>query len=114
MSLLGAHMRLDSLAYLAGALVALTACNFGDDDCEPAPYRDYAEPAFQLRNPDTGVCEAFGGGGGGGCDTCGNCYDAPTPPALERDWADCYGMCESLGESMCLATSGCRAAYIEG
>jgi hypothetical protein len=67
--------------------------------------------AQELRNPDTGQCTNSGGGGyccGGGCYTED---DAPAVPAL--DWAVCYGMCEGLTESACLAQPRCHAAYLD-
>jgi hypothetical protein len=86
-----------ALAVLASGCVLYGGDDDGDDDvC--AYEGDIA--AAELRNPDTGSCESWGGGGG--------CYGAPEP---WPDWASCYSECEGLDEQGCLATSGCRAAY---
>ncbi len=105
-------------ALLGAALVVSMGCD--DADCQAVfagdGYRGLEIASPELRNPDSGQCEPFYTGGGGGCDACGSCYDAPTgaesPPP--PDWAQCYGACESLDESACLAASGCRAAYVGG
>ncbi|MDB4957607.1 MAG: hypothetical protein JWO36_5176 [Myxococcales bacterium] len=83
--------------------------NGADDTCNGAGVAQV--PAQLQRNPDTGECQAVGGGGG--CDTtCGPCPAVATlslvPPA---DWASCVGNCEALDENTCFATSGCHAAY---
>jgi hypothetical protein len=102
---------------LAVLVVLLSGCDlyFGGDD-DPCAYNDYgggkAEPAvaYELRNPDTGVCE-YGGGGGGWCeDRCGACPPAQEP---ERDWGQCYGHCYGLGELACMNTTDCFAAYLD-
>jgi hypothetical protein len=90
-------------------LVSLTGCSLywhGDDDCNYAD--DYA-PAFELRDPQTGQCEGFGGGG--------NCYCGPCPETAGADipappqWPMCFGSCSALSEQACLTTSTCHAAY---
>jgi hypothetical protein len=75
----------------------------GDDDiCLPTPKN---EPAQLLRNPETGACEAVGGGE---CGPCGPCSEGA---GLEPNWASCGSTCEALAENSCLVTAGCRAAY---
>jgi hypothetical protein len=74
--------------------------------------------AIVLRDPSTGQCQSFGGGGGGGgCDDrCGPCDDAPENDAERAPlptWGICGSACEGLDEQTCLATSGCRAAYLD-
>jgi len=97
-----------SLALVALTLVAGCQLYFDDGDDEPCPpYAADIAPADQLRDPETGECQSFGGGG---CDgRCGPCpdYGAVAMP----DWGSCYSQCESLDESTCFVTSGCRAAY---
>ncbi len=92
----------------AVVLMLLAGCNLyftGDDECD----YDYGAPApaLELRNPQSGQCEAFGGGGG--CDSpCGPCaLDLIALP----DWGACQSECEALDESSCLGATGCRAAY---
>lgn len=77
----------------------------GDDDCvfpqpEPSP------PALLLLNPDTLICEAWGGGFP--CDPrCGPCpaVALSTPPP---SWGFCHGQCEGLPEPACAESPGCR------
>jgi hypothetical protein len=101
-----------------GLLAPLSGCDIffggGDDDClyegaaEADPIQDPG-----LRNPSTGQCESFGGGGGGGGGGCGDWGGAQEPDrAPAPDWGACYGACEGLDETTCLATSACRAAYV--
>ncbi|HUH05721.1 MAG TPA: hypothetical protein VML75_27205 [Kofleriaceae bacterium] len=99
-------------------LAPLAGCELffggGDDDClyEGAPEADPIQDPG-LRNPDTGLCEYFGGGGGGG-GGCGDWGGGATEPdrAPAPDWGQCLGYCDGLGEDACLAASGCRAAYV--
>ena len=90
------------LASAAGCL--LTFDDDAGDDVVCTPGRG-PEP-IELRDPSTGVCQAFSGGAGGGC--------GDDQPATERwpDWAFCYRGCEGLDESTCQTTPGCRAAYL--
>jgi len=92
-------------------------CIFDDDDNECRYYDDYGTgagiAAYELRDPTTGICQAVGGGYDYDCsDPCSPC---PATGAAEDqaipDWGECYSQCESLDESTCRATSGCRAAY---
>ncbi len=53
----------------------------------------------ELRNPDTGKCENFGGGGCGGV------------PIAMPDWGFCTSVCTGLDEASCKATDACRAIY---
>ena len=103
---------------LLAVLVLLSGCdlywNNGDDDCEyyATAGAELSQPANQLRNPETGDCEYFGGGGGYCNDPCAPCaaedQGAPRP---DPDWAQCYGQCNGLTESSCISTSGCQATY---
>ena len=80
----------------------------GDDDCVLPGAADEAF-AVPLRNPETGVCEDFGGGGGGG-----GCYGDDRPagaPQPVPDWGACFSACESLSETECWAAEQCRAVY---
>ena len=99
-------------------LVVLTGCDLyfgggGDDDRlqVPAGWRRRAGRELSLRNPQTGLCEGFGGWGG--CDGfCGPCPYAALTIALP-DWGYCHSACDGLDEQSCQATSGCIAAYDE-
>jgi len=112
-----------ALALLSSA----PACGFyfGDDDsCDGIDYggSGYADteavPQQGLRNPDTGQCEYFGGGTYPPypCDSeCGPCPgDESRPQAPQPTWGFCEGFCTGLDEATCLATPGCRGAYIDG
>ncbi len=102
-------------------LSAASACSFysDDDDCQYGGAQADGEGAAQYdpgqRNPDTGVCEYFGGGGGGGgCgDPCNPCTDVPTGEdrAPAPTWGFCESQCTGLDEATCTAASGCRAIY---
>jgi hypothetical protein len=85
----------------------------GDDDCAGDP--DLGAPIAPLRNPFSGQCEAYGGGGGGGCGDVVPAYAeaADRAPVEYLDWAACYGFCEGLDETTCLATDACRGIYTE-
>lgn len=88
------------------------------DDCSPvhittaAGYGNFRscidEPscggihALELRNPETGVCENWGGG-------CAD-SDALVPVA---DWANCESGCEALDQDTCALTDGCRGIYVD-
>ena len=104
---------------LFAALTVTPGCSFyfgdDDDDCQwggEAPSDPIADPG--IRNPETGLCEYYGGGGGGCDPACGPCADdsygdrAPLP-----SWGYCESYCTGLDELTCQATSGCRAAYLE-
>jgi hypothetical protein len=90
------------------AVVILSGCdlywhNGGDDVCAYGAL----VPSQELRNPQTGDCQPFGGGG---CNNaCGPCAE-PAAGAMPN-WGACYGACEGLAETACLATTGCHAAY---
>jgi len=85
----------------------LAGCHDDDFQCQPLDRAGAAEPAFQLRDPFSGTCQFFGGGGD--CDDpCGRC---PPTGIAQPDWAQCNAQCESLDESTCKTTSGCRAVY---
>jgi hypothetical protein len=87
------------------ALTLLAGCELyfsdgDDDDCQfPADITDNG-----LRNPETGSCEPFGG-----CDP--SCADCAAVTTLNPDWGSCFSACDSLDESTCAGTSGCRVAY---
>lgn len=100
------------LPVLLALLVPMAGC-YEDDECLYAA--EAAADAITYRNPDTGLCQALGGGGGGGggSGTCGDWGgaasqgDALALPA----WAECSTICDGLGEDACLGAEGCRAAY---
>jgi hypothetical protein len=103
-----------SLLFLLGA----SGCEYyygddDDDDCAWGGDSDapYYEPDY-LRNPESGVCEYFGGGGGGCYDGCGPC-DYDEGAAFLPTWAFCDSSCEALDETTCLGTSGCRGVYVD-
>jgi hypothetical protein len=119
-----------AIAYLSSALLSVSVsalassgCNlyFGgddDDDCLWGGERPpEGEAAVRLRNPETGQCEAWGGGGWPCEDPCVPCAQ----PAAEKSdraiawpsWGTCDGYCETLDEATCLVTSGCRGAYVD-
>jgi len=93
-------MRLASLAVLAFALAGCTihldddGDDGGDDDGCLGP------PAHELRDPQTGQCQPFGGG-------CG------PQPLADPDWAACGGACEGLDQPSCAATAGCREIFVD-
>jgi hypothetical protein len=107
---------------IAGVLLlsAASGCIFYSDDDDDCQYGGTgAEPGGAAyydpgqRNPETGVCEYFGGGGGGGCgDPCNPCPEgdqadkAPAPT-----WGYCESQCTGLDEASCTTASGCRAIY---
>lgn len=88
------------------ALVPVTGCSFyvgGDDDDDCPEWRAIAPE--ELRNPETGACEAFGGG----WDDCG---PYPAEDVAWPDWGYCYSECTGLDENTCQDTPGCRAIYV--
>jgi hypothetical protein len=101
-------------------LVALApGCVFfsDDDDCRYGLAGSGTDrvPVPGQRNPETGVCEYFGGGGGGG--GCGDpCYPCPagegSAQAAPPTWGYCESQCTGLDESSCAAASGCRVIYV--
>lgn len=103
---------------LAVIAVLLCGCDLyfgGGGDDVPCAY-DYgggaAEPAYyEVRDPQTGVCQ--GGGGGGWCeDGCGPCPGPAGGAGAIADWGSCYSLCSGLDEQSCFSTSGCYAAYL--
>ena len=137
-------------AFLATALLPAMGCNLyfnggGGDPCEDewggGGAAELPSAPLLLRNPETGVCEDFGGWGGPyPCDdACGPCDNAVPPqitpapvpagdepdgesapsfedqadPAPQPTWGYCDSYCEGLEEGSCLATDGCRGIYAE-
>jgi len=101
--------RLICLAALVGLSVPQAGCflyGSDDDDCVYGGGGGIAD--YELRNPDTGLCEWFGGSVDG--DECMGYADMEQVPY--PDWGECYGYCAGLDETTCLAASGCRAAYV--
>lgn len=92
--------------------VLLAGCDLYFTDGDDEPPCDYGAPAFapeQYRNPDTGVCQDFGGYP---CDgVCGPC--AETTDQAQPNWGSCYSKCEGMTENACKAEPGCFAAYNE-
>jgi hypothetical protein len=100
-----------SLAILAAILLGGCDLYWGDDDDCRWGWGAVPEPALaaEYRNPETGLCEGFGGGYpcddrcGGPCPAIGL---APPP-----DWGSCFSHCEGLDAATCMATDGCFTAY---
>jgi hypothetical protein len=97
-------------------LVALSGCDFyfgGDDEPPPCDDHFYAEigAALELRNPDTGECEPWGGGGYCPPDACGCYRDGTASPTALPDWGYCTSQCTGLDEASCLSAPGCNASY---
>jgi hypothetical protein len=105
-------MRLSPLV----VLVLLGGCNLyfghnGDDDCFIA---DDVAPAQELRNPETGQCEGFGGGGWGCDNPCEPCpLDDVGAAEAQPDWGSCFSDCEWLDEGTCIVTPRCHASYVD-
>ena len=94
----------------------LAACIFPEDrHCVDYPPTEPV-PLQEQRDPQTGLCEAFGGGEYGGFSVCDDDQwggaEAEGAPAWNQGWAVCYQQCEGLDEATCLGTSACRAAYL--
>lgn len=105
-------MRIVLAVVLVGSLGGCIFADDDDDDCRYYGYEDQGAPiaAYELRDPVTGVCQAYGG--------YGDCADPCSPCALSGaaeqavpDWGQCYSQCESLDETTCRSTSACRAVY---
>lgn len=115
-----------TLAYVLATsfmTLSLTGCELyfgggGGDDCLYGGGGDMGgapAPVPGLRNPNTGQCEYYGGGGGDvRCDACGICEPLPADPVMPPTWGFCESECSYLDEAACLATPGCRGAYLEG
>lgn len=99
--------------WLLLGFLALAGCDlyFGNTEKPPPQCGCGADHPYQeLRDPQTGECEPWGGGGcdgDGGCDCCGLGADIAAIP----DWGSCGGACDALDENTCLATAGCHAEY---
>lgn len=113
----------------SASLIASAGCGvyFGndddDDECQwgggDVPNSGAPQAPEGYRNPQTGMCEYFGGGGGGGCNPeCGPC---PGDGAVGSEnnalalpsWGMCQSSCTGLDENSCIDAAGCRAAYID-
>lgn len=104
------------------SLAALGSCGlyFGGDD-DPCDNYGGAPPGYDtpgLRNPDTGVCESFGGGPYPCDGTCGPCPATTdvangAAQAAQPSWGLCQSQCTGLDEQTCQDTSGCRAVYMD-
>jgi hypothetical protein len=103
---LGLFMPLLPLILCSGGCVLY----FGDDTTDDCQYgaADITIPANQLRNPQDGTCQYYGGGGG-----CPTPATDPIAPGAWPDWAQCYAGCEGLDEYTCQISDGCRAIYTE-
>jgi hypothetical protein len=111
-------MRNLGLAALVFALTTQSACTiyFGDDDDDDDDCVNSGSdlaPAIELRDPQTGTCQAFGGGGGGGCDPVPLAEGEAKAPFSMPDWATCQSGCEGLDELSCQLSDGCRAIYVD-
>jgi hypothetical protein len=90
----------------------------GDDDCQPYPSGGnepgaIAVPAQELRDPYTGGCvyQNYPPYDPNGCyQNTGRAEDQAAPVEY-YDYAQCYGVCEGLDETTCLASDSCRAIY---
>jgi hypothetical protein len=99
------------------AALLLTGCDLyfggggGDDVCNYGTGGGGAlPPAYEVRDPNTGVCQYQGGGYP--CDgVCGPCEGDVA--IAQPDWGACYGHCSGLDEAACFTTSGCYAAYLD-
>lgn len=108
-------------------LSAAPACGFyfGGDDDDPCANVDFGgaqdqAPAAEigLVNPETGQCEYFGDGTVPPfpCDSqCGPCPGTTEPGVAvpTPTWGFCESFCTGLDEATCLATAGCRGAYVD-
>ncbi|HUJ62118.1 MAG TPA: hypothetical protein VLX92_26610 [Kofleriaceae bacterium] len=94
---------------LALALILVAGClrSHGDDVCNQ-PGVAGKEPAQELRDPQTGICQPFSPGGG----TCPCGEECPVEGIAEPDWGVCAGACDALDPTACVATSGCHEALI--
>lgn len=75
----------------------------GDGNCLAESDDEPAITPAPLRNPESLLCDSFGGG----CDPdCGPC------PAIDRapipTWGICGSECDALGETECSANQSCR------
>lgn len=116
-------MRTTSSCALALILLVTTAsgCFLYLDDDDDCLYGGGDVPALEplpgIRNPYSGQCEFHGGGGGGTCNpACGPCEPTPADPApggALPSWGFCESYCSGLDQLTCLATPGCRGAYLD-
>jgi hypothetical protein len=109
---------------LAATLAFASGCFIHDDDdrCDfgTAGDADERAPAAEYRNPESGQCEARGGGSYPQPNPrCGDDDEPQEPQAGDsdgaqapEDWGMCYGGCEGLDEDTCVDTPLCRAAYV--
>jgi hypothetical protein len=98
---------LPSLAILL-TLVSGCVLVFGDGGGGGDCLLDQPEPAIAIapqRNPDTLICEAFGGGCNPDCGPCAE--DLPALAPLPS-WGFCGSPCEALSETDCLKDAACR------
>jgi hypothetical protein len=96
-------MRLVCLA----ALIA-SGCSLylpSNPSLDAACYESPPSRSFQLRDPESGACQTFGGTSCG-CEPCAQGTVLP-------NWAPCNGACEQItDETQCLATAHCHATYL--
>lgn len=65
----------------------------------------------QMRDPETGQCETISPDY---CDPgCGPCPGGAGVGSNTADWSSCESKCLGMAESLCLATSGCQAEYLD-
>lgn len=88
---------------IVALIVALSGCAlYWEQSPKPSPTPDpvpCGAPEYQVRNVETGLCEYQG--------DCPGTEGAPWTPILPA----CTGRCSDLGESACLASTGCHGAY---
>ncbi len=103
------------LVSLAMVVVLASGCTLvfvddgggGDDVC------NFAEPASALApqlNPDTLICQSFGGGCSPDCGPCPAVAEADPAgvTAPIPSWGFCSGTCEALTETECVKDPACR------
>jgi hypothetical protein len=101
------------LALLLSISVLASGCEiyFGDDDDECASGGTVRVPAPDtgLRNPETGVCEYYGGNP----DPCYAQPQAFDAPGALPNWGACVSECTGLDQDSCERADGCRVIYAD-
>ncbi len=99
-------------------LASAGACDIYRSECDYGGASDEAPQRSEgSRNPDTGLCESWGGSGGlggTGGTTCGDWGGGPAEgaPRAPQDWGLCTSYCTGLDQQTCMDTVGCRAAQV--
>ena len=91
---------------VAVGIAGISAPSCGEQEC-------ITDPMATVRDPATGACILVSNDDGCAfCPTFGLTCVVGDPVAL--DFADCGSQCPAVGETACLASDGCRAAYRDG